>query len=340
MNFFYNYILFIAKSITVMISIITTFFLINNFTKQKKNQDGSIKITVLETNFNEIKNNILLSKMSLLEKKIWKKEEKQRIKNKINKEKLEVKNNIKINKPTLYVLDFKGSIQAKEVSNLRKEISAIISVAQKNDEVLLRLESSGGVVHGYGLAASQLERLKKENIYLTIVVDKIAASGGYMMACVANHIVAAPFAIIGSIGVVSQFPNFNKLLKKNNIDIELHTAGIHKRNITMFGENTELGRKKLCDDLEQTHILFKNFIQSMRPSLNINSVANGDHWFGSIALEKKLIDSINTSDDVIFSKKNKFQIIKIQYCRNKKYFDFCFNGIINYIFKIYNKLFL
>jgi serine protease SohB len=139
------------------------------------------------------------------------------------------------------VLDFKGSMDAHEVGALREEITAVLTLVKPEDQVVLRLESPGGVVHGYGLAASQLQRLRDKQVPLTVAVDKVAASGGYMMACVADKIVAAPFSIIGSIGVVAQIPNFNRFLKSKEIDIELHTAGQFKRTLTLLGENTEEG---------------------------------------------------------------------------------------------------
>jgi len=224
-------------------------------------------------------------------------------------------------KSTLYVLDFKGSMDAGEVSSLREEVSAVMAVAAPGDEVLLRLESPGGVVHGYGLAASQLQRLRDKGIPLTVAVDKVAASGGYMMACVADRIVAAPFSIIGSIGVVAQIPNFNRLLKRNEIDVELHTAGEFKRTLTLFGENTEEGREKFREDLNETHLLFKQFVHQMRPTLDIDSVATGEHWYGTQALEKGLVDAIGTSDDLIIDRIEKHQVIGVRYARRKSMMD-------------------
>nr|EKS1069935.1 protease SohB [Cronobacter sakazakii] len=189
------------------------------------------------------------------------------------------------------------------------------------DEVLVRLESPGGVVHGYGLAASQLQRLRERQIPLTIAVDKVAASGGYMMACVANNIVAAPFAIIGSIGVVAQIPNFNRLLKRNDIDIELHTAGQYKRTLTLLGENTEEGREKFREDLNETHHLFKEFVHSMRPSLDIDAVATGEHWYGVQAKEKGLVDEISTSDDLIIARMAEREVVSLRYMQRKRLMD-------------------
>ncbi|MCZ6796612.1 MAG: protease SohB, partial [Gammaproteobacteria bacterium] len=175
-------------------------------------------------------------------------------------------------KGRVFVLDFKGDIRATAVSSLRREITAVLSLAEKSDEVLVRLESGGGMVHAYGLASSQLQRVKDHGIALTICVDKIAASGGYMMACVASKLLAAPFAIIGSIGVVAQFPNFHRLLQKNEIDFELITAGEYKRTLTIFGENTEKGREKFVEDIEDIHVLFKQFVTQHRPQIKIEEV--------------------------------------------------------------------
>ncbi|XNM48823.1 protease SohB [Escherichia coli] len=165
-------------------------------------------------------------------------------------------------KPRVWVLDFKGSMDAHEVNSLREEITAVLAAFKPQDQVVLRLESPGGMVHGYGLAASQLQRLRDKNIPLTVTVDKVAASGGYMMACVADKIVSAPFAIVGSIGVVAQMPNFNRFLKSKDIDIELHTAGQYKRTLTLLGENTEEGREKFREELNETHQLFKDFCEA------------------------------------------------------------------------------
>ncbi|PPY35751.1 protease SohB, partial [Cronobacter sakazakii] len=198
---------------------------------------------------------------------------------------------------------------------------AVRAVAKPADEVLVRLESPGGVVHGYGLAASQLQRLRERQIPLTIAVDKVAASGGYMMACVANNIVAAPFAIIGSIGVVAQIPNFNRLLKRNDIDIELHTAGQYKRTLTLLGENTEEGREKFREDLNETHHLFKEFVHSMRPSLDIDAVATGEHWYGVQAKEKGLVDEISTSDDLIIARMAEREVVSLRYMQRKRLMD-------------------
>lgn len=211
--------------------------------------------------------------------------------------KIRRKNNQKI-----FVLDFKGDIQASAVENLREEITLILATAKAGrDRIVVRLESPGGMVHGYGLAAAQLVRLRDAGFHLTICVDKVAASGGYMMACIANEIIAAPFAIVGSIGVVAQVPNFNRLLKEHNVDFELYTAGQYKRTVTMFGENTPEGKAKFEEELQQTHVLFKHFVEKYRPQLNVDKVATGEHWYGEDALNLNLVDKLQTSDEYLLA---------------------------------------
>ena len=291
-----NYGLFLLKTITVVISILLILnFIINS--KKNKNK-GNLVIENINSELLSLEENV---KKSILTSSDFKKYLKLRKKGK------------KVIEKKLYVLDFHGNIKASEIRSLRREISAVILSYKKGDEVLLRLENSGGTVHEHGLAASQLKRIKNKKIPLTICVDKVAASGGYMMACVGNKILASPFAIIGSIGVLAQVPNFNKLLQNKGIDFEQHTAGNYKRTVTMFGKNTDKDRKKLNEQLEDIHELFKNFIKNERKSVDIEKVATGEYWYGKNALDLNLIDEIITSDEYILSAKDKFDIIRIQY---------------------------
>lgn len=211
----------------------------------------------------------------------------------------------------VFVLTFIGDIRASAVINLREEITAVLNVARDGDEVLLRLESAGGQVHAYGLAASQLLRIKDRNLPLTVAVDKVAASGGYLMACVADRILAAPFAIVGSIGVIAQLPNFNRLLKKNAVDFEQFTAGEYKRTVTLFGENTDKARAKLQQDLEETHSLFKEFVTEHRPVLAMDRVATGEFWYGRRALDLHLVDELRTSDDYLLTSSEDAELFEV-----------------------------
>ena len=217
----------------------------------------------------------------------------------------------------VFVLDFNGDIRAAAVSSLRREITAVLSMARADDEVVVRLESRGGMVHAYGLAASQLQRIKQQEIGLTVCVDKVAASGGYMMACVADKILAAPFAILGSIGVVAQLPNFHRLLQKHDVDFELITAGEYKRTLTVFGENTDKGREKFIEDIEDVHSLFKQFVGEHRPQLEIEKVATGESWFGQRALEHALVDELITSDEYIVKACETADVFEVRYVEKK-----------------------
>ena len=214
---------------------------------------------------------------------------------------------------TLYVLEFDGDVHAEEVKNLREEVSALLHIAEKGDEVLLKLTSPGGAVNSYGLAASQLVRIREKGLNLTVAVDEVAASGGYLMACVANHIVAAPFAIVGSIGVVAELPNFHKVLEKYNIDYEQFTAGEYKRTVTMFGENTEEAKEKFKDELNEIHLVFKDFVHQYRPSLDIKTIATGEYWLAVKALELGLVDELSTSDSYILDAIKDKNVYSVKY---------------------------
>lgn len=219
--------------------------------------------------------------------------------------------NLEKERPSLFVIDFHGDIRASQVEQLRESVTAILSIAQENDQIMLQLDSPGGAVNSYGLAASQLQRIRDKKIHLTVCIDKMAASGGYLMACLANEILAAPFAIIGSIGVVAQLPNLHRWLKKHDIDVELITAGEYKRTLTMLGENTDKGRKKFQEDLEKIHLAFRDFVLTNRQNLDIEKVSTGEHWLAVEARELRLIDGLKTSDEFIIEKMPNFNVFKI-----------------------------
>jgi serine protease SohB len=318
LEFFADYGLFLAKAITFVVAFA---IIIGIIASQKNNQGaekGQLEINPLNDQYNEISeamNQALLDKAAKkAEAKRIKKEKKKKAKADSSKE-----NSEKNPEKRIFVVKFNGNISASAVAQLREEVTAILTQAKTTDEVVVKLESSGGMVHSYGLASSQLDRLRKKGIPLTICVDKVAASGGYMMACVGDKILAAPFAIIGSIGVVAQLPNFHRLLKKNDVDFELLTAGEHKRTLTMFGENTEQGREKFIEDLQDTHQLFKSYINERRPNVDIDKVATGEVWFGSRALELSLIDDLMTSDEYLTEQADSSKLYEISYVQKKKF---------------------
>ena len=301
MDFLINYGFFLAKTVTIVIAILVVIAAIVALKAKAKAalEMGSLDIQSLNEKYDELADAMNECTLTKAEKKTKKKN----TKNKKTDEKSK----------RLFVLRFDGDIKASGVDALRESITAILLSASQEDEVLLCLESGGGMVPHYGLAASQLQRIRNANIALTVAIDKIAASGGYMMACVANQIIAAPFAIIGSIGVVAQLPNFHRLLKKNDIDFEQITAGEYKRTLTLFGENTKEGREKLQSEINDTHALFKSFVGMHRPEVVIDNIATGEHWYATQCLERKLVDSIQTSDDYLLSKKTSHQLFEVNY---------------------------
>ena len=312
MDFLIEYGMFLAKALTIIISIGLVLSMVVSTSKKTNRGDdnGEIEILPLNIDFEKTKNKLRIATVEESEKKIERKKIKKESK---NKNALNLKS-----KRRVYVVNFEGNIAASAVDNLREEITAILSVANRKDEIVVKLESSGGMVHSYGLASSQLDRIKKAKLKLTICVDKVAASGGYMMACVGDKIIAAPFAIVGSIGVVAQMPNFNKLLKKHDIDFELLTAGEHKRTLTLFGKNTDKGREKFIEELNETHELFKEYVSKRRPNVDINKIASGEIWFGSRAKELSLVDEISTSDEYICSCFNSAKVFEIKFVRKQK----------------------
>ena len=223
-----------------------------------------------------------------------------------------------VEKPFVFVVNFKGDIEASALTNLRNEITAILSSAKAGDEVLVRIESGGGLVHAYGLGASQLARVKSKGIKLVAAIDKVAASGGYMMAAVADRILAAPFAVVGSIGVAAEVPNVHRLLKKHDVDFDVFTAGEYKRTLTVFGENTASGREKFMAELEDAHALFKEFIGDNRPDLDVAAVASGESWYGRRAIDRKLVDELCTSDEYLVAACDDKTVLEVSWVEPKK----------------------
>ena len=303
-DFLANYGLFLAKALTVVGALLLVLMAVAAVASRNKkdNKEGYLSVHSMNETLEDMEHAL---KEVVLDPEVYK----HQLKAEEKQDKADAKARKKALKKAepapeadrkrVYVLDFDGDIKASELEPMREEITAVLTMATEQDEVVVRLESPGGMVHSYGLASPQLERIKRQGIPLTVCVDKVAASGGYMMACLADKIVAAPFSILGSIGVVAQLPNFHRLLKKHDIDYEILTAGEYKRTMTVMGENTEKGRQKFIEELEDTHSLFKEFVGEFRPQVDLEKVATGEVWFGRRALDVNLIDEISTSDEYL-----------------------------------------
>lgn len=308
MDFLLEYAGFLARAVTVLVVIVVILAMATALRSRGRTRAGELLVSSLNDFYTELKDTIELNVLDKAQLKTRRKA----VSAQAKKDKKTT-----TDKPRVFVLDFDGDIKASAADSLRHEITALLAVAQPTDEVILRLESGGGMVHSYGLASSQLARIRDAKIPLTVCVDKVAASGGYMMACIGDKILSAPFAVLGSIGVVAQLPNIHRLLKKNNIDVEILTAGEHKRTLTMLGENTEQGREKFLQDLQTTHDLFKKFVVQYRPQLDIDAVATGEVWLGTDALEQQLVDQLQTSDEYLSKRAAEAELYALQFVQKK-----------------------
>lgn len=315
MEFLLDYGMFLAKVVTAVVAImVVAGFIVATAHREKGRDKGRIQVTRLNERFEDMSHAL---RVEVVDEKTLKEEEKKQRKADKQARKAKKSGAASTRKPRVYVLDFVGDMKASATEELRESITAVLTLAEPVDEVVVRLESPGGVVHGYGLAASQLDRIRQKNIPLTVCVDKVAASGGYMMAVVGNHIQAAPFAFIGSIGVIAQLPNFHRWLKKHDVDYEQITAGEYKRTISVFGENTDEGRRKFKEELESIHRQFKTHVQRYRPNLDLNKVATGEYWTAQEAIEYGLVDSIGTSDAWLLARRESHDMFLVRYIQKK-----------------------
>ena len=320
MDYLYEYLLFLAQAVTVVVAIMLVLSAVVSIGhKRQDHEGGHLEVRKLNDRLLDLRHAVEDVILNDAELKLQRKRE-------LKEEKVEAKAQKRLAsdeavRPRLYVLDFDGDIEAGRTEFLRTEITAVLTLAKPQDEVLVRLTSPGGMVPHYGLAASQLHRVRKHGITLVVAVDTVAASGGYLMAAVANKVIAAPFALIGSIGVVAEVPNVHRLLDKYDVDWDVYTAGQYKRTLTVFGENTAEGRQKFIEELEDTHALFKEFVAEHRPSLDLAAVATGEAWYGQRAIDKKLVDELCTSDEYVNAACELRDVYEVQWVEHRKPLD-------------------
>ena len=313
MEYLYEYLGFLARTVTIVVAIVVVLSAIVAASLKRQGQErGHIEVTWINDRLLDYRHAL---QHAVMGDSAYKKQLKQDQKARKEAEKNAQKSG---DKPRLYVMSFEGDLQASKVDLLRREITAVLTVAGDDDEVLVRLDSPGGVVHGYGLAASQLARIRERGLNLTVAVDKVAASGGYLMASVAHRIIAAPFAVLGSIGVIAQVPNVHRLLKRHDVDVEVHTAGQFKRTLTVLGENTEEGRQKFREELEDTHQLFQQFVTTYRDQVDMTKAATGETWYGQRAVDEKLVDDIETSDAFLMRACDEKNVYEVKWVEPKK----------------------
>ena len=304
-----EYLLFLAKALTLLLAFAALLGAVAAFARRSRAaEEGRLEVRDFNARVEELGDTLDLALASPKQRKSIK-----RARRRLHKQAKQSDDS----RRRIFVLDFHGDLRASAVDQLREEITAALLRARSGDEIVVRLESGGGMVHAYGLAASQLDRIAKAGIPLTVCVDKVAASGGYMMACVAGNILAAPFAVLGSIGVMAQIPNVHRLLKRHDIDVELLTAGEYKRTLTVLGENAPAGREKFQRDLDATHQLFKDYVAAHRPRLDIKTIATGEVWFGTQALALGLVDKLATSDEYLSAQLATADIYELSYVTDK-----------------------
>jgi serine protease SohB len=322
MEYVYQYLIFLAQTATIVAAVLVVLSVAAAMgMKRQQQSSGHLEVRKLNEHFTDLKTGVQEAMLpAAAVRRARKQEHKQHKKTAKQEAKALKKSDGKAvgGRRRIFVIDFHGDLQASQVNFLREEVTAVLSAASKEDEVVVRLESAGGMVHGYGLAASQLDRVRRRGIPLVVAVDKVAASGGYLMAVVANRILAAPFAVIGSIGVVAQIPNVHRLLKRHDVDVEVLTAGKYKRTLTVLGENTEEGREKFIEELEDVHRLFQDFVGTHRAELDVEAVATGETWYGQHAVDRKLVDEIATSDEYLLEQSEQADIYEIRWLEHKR----------------------
>lgn len=321
MEYLYQYLIFLAQTATIVAALIVVISSIAAFgLKRQQQESGRLEVRKLNDHFSDLKVAVKEAMLPAAAARKLRKQEAREHKKHAKQEAKALKRGGEgaPGRRRIFVLDFHGDLQASQVEHLRTEITAVLSNAHEKDEVLVRLESPGGLVHGYGLAASQLDRIRRQGVPLVVAVDKVAASGGYLMAVVANRILAAPFAVLGSIGVIAQIPNVHRLLKRHDVDVEVLTAGKYKRTLTVLGENTEEGRSKFIEELEDVHRLFKDFVGAHRAELDLEAVATGETWYGQHAVDMKLVDEIATSDEYLLQQSDDADIYEVRWVEHKR----------------------
>lgn len=321
MEYLYDYLMFLAQTATIVAALVVVLSVIAAMTMKRQQQSsGHLEVRKLNDHFSDLKLAVqdamlppaAARKMRKRESRESRKAAKQEAKA------MKARGADGARRRHVYVIDFHGDMQASQVDQLRNEVTAVLANARDDDEVVVRLESPGGLVHGYGLAASQLDRIRRRGVPLVVAVDKVAASGGYLMAVVANRILAAPFAVLGSIGVMAQIPNVHRLLKRHDVDVEVLTAGKYKRTLTVLGENTEEGRRKFIEELEDVHRLFKSFVGEHRAELDLEAVATGETWYGQHAVDMRLVDEISTSDEYLLAQSENADVYEVRWVEHKR----------------------
>ena len=159
--------------------------------------------------------------------------------------------------------------------------------------VIVHVDSPGGTTAGSEQLFNSLSRLREKKP-LVIVVDSMAASGGYITALAGDHIVAQQTSLVGSIGVLFQFPNFTDLLDKIGVKVEAVKSTPLKAAPDGFEPTSPEARAALNSIIQDSYAWFKGLVQDRRHLTDgeLATAADGRVFTGHQAIDLKLIDEL------------------------------------------------
>lgn len=215
------------------------------------------------------------------------------------------------------VLRFEGDTMATGRQDFARMVDEVLHNKERIQRVIVVVNSPGGGVSVYGQMFAGMERMRNAGVDVTACVDTYAASGGYLMSVPAQRIIAAPFAMVGSIGVVSEFMNFNKLLRRLGVEPMTITAGELKRTVTPLSEVTEENKAAYKAQLEAIHRQFIAVVKKYR-EVDADRVCTGNHWTAaeSVELKLNLVDGLATSQEYLFEANQTEDLVTISKLQN------------------------
>jgi protease IV len=159
--------------------------------------------------------------------------------------------------------------------------------------VIVQVDSPGGTTAGSEQLYDSLMRLKEKKP-IVIVVDGLAASGGYITAIAGDHIVAKQTSIVGSIGVLFQYPNVGDLLGKIGVKVESIKSSPLKASPDGFEPTSPEARAAIESLIKDSFAWFKGLVQSRRhlSDEELQTVADGRVFTGHQAIGLKLVDEL------------------------------------------------
>mgnify|MGYP000306632037 CR=1 FL=1 len=173
-------------------------------------------------------------------------------------------------------------------------VRALEDLARSNYKaVIVHISSPGGTVSGAEQLYDALTRLKASKP-LVVVVDTLAASGGYIAAMASDHIIAQQSSLIGSIGVLFQYPDVTELMKTLGVKVEAIRSGALKAMPNPFEPTSPEARAAIDAVVKDSYNWFRGLVAERRKlsGAELEAVADGRIFTGRQALELKLVDAL------------------------------------------------